>query len=446
MERFLDFVYQPIHDEHGATVGIFVLGNDITEQKKVQDELRDYREHLEQLVADRTRALEESETHRRQAQKMEAIGQLTGGVAHDFNNLLAIVIGNVELAKRRVVDPRVDSLLENALMAGERGAKLTRQLLAFARQQSLSLEPTDIVQSVAGMKDLLLRTIGPSIEIVTELDDDLWPVITDQNQLEVALLNLAINARDAMPNGGKLIIAAQNARPSDLPEDLQAGDFVRISVRDTGTGIPEALRTKVFEPFFTTKDLGKGTGLGLSQIYGFVKQQGGSLRLKSETDIGTEISLYLPRTIIQPQNAEPENAVEGLGELNAHVLVIDDDDGVRSFVAESLREVGCRVSEARHGNDGLAVLRQEPGIEIVVVDFAMPSLDGLGFIDAARAFYPNLPIVLMTGYAEAERLDETRLKIVPTILKPLQPRHIDEPDASGHVDRKRLNALTFSCW
>ena len=237
---------------------------------------------------------------------MEAIGQLTGGVAHDFNNLLAIVIGNVELAKRRVVDPRVDSLLENALMAGERGAKLTRQLLAFARQQSLSLEPTDIVQSVAGMKDLLLRTIGPSIEIVTELDDDLWPVITDQNQLEVALLNLAINARDAMPNGGRLIIAAQNAHPSDLPEDLQAGDFVRISVRDTGTGIPEALRTKVFEPFFTTKDLGKGTGLGLSQIYGFVKQQGGSLRLRSETDIGTEISLYLPRTIIQPQNAEPE--------------------------------------------------------------------------------------------------------------------------------------------
>jgi PAS domain S-box-containing protein len=417
-ERFLDFVYQPIHNEEGATVGIFVLGNDITEQKRAQDELGDYREHLERLVEERTKALEESETHRRQAQKMEAIGQLTGGVAHDFNNLLAIVIGNLELARKRVHDPRVERLLDNAMMAGERGAKLTRQLLAFARQQSLSLEPTDVVQAVHGMKDLLLRTIGPSIEIATELATDLWPAITDRNQLEVALLNLAINARDAMPVGGKLVIAAQNAQMTDLPDDLAAGDYVRISVRDTGIGIPEALRTKVFEPFFTTKDLGKGTGLGLSQIYGFVKQQGGSLRLKSETGVGTEVALYLPRTAIQPDAKPDGTSTQTIDGLDAHVLVIDDEVGVRTFVSESLREAGCRVSEAKHGKEGLQVLERDPTIEIVVVDFAMPSLGGLGFIEAARGRWPDLPIVLMTGYAEAERLNQTRLKVVPTILKP----------------------------
>ncbi len=417
-ERFLDFVYQPIHDEQGKTVGIFVLGNDITDQKRVEDELRDYREHLERLVEDRTKALEESETHRRQAQKMEAIGQLTGGVAHDFNNLLAIVIGNVELANKRVTDPKVKSLLENALQAGERGAKLTRQLLAFARQQALSLEPTDIVQAVHGMQDLLLRTIGPSIEIVTELASDLWPVLTDRNQLEVALLNLAINARDAMPAGGRLIIAAQNANPGELPGDLSDGEYVRISVRDTGIGIPEALRTKVFEPFFTTKDLGKGTGLGLSQIYGFVKQQGGSVQLESQTGIGTEVSLFLPRTIIQPLPEAAKPAAESAMSLHARILVIDDDTGVRNFVVESLREAGCHVAEARHGAEGLDVLDRDPTIESVVVDYAMPFLDGLGFIEAAREKRPDLPIILMTGFADAERLNETRLKVIPTILKP----------------------------
>jgi PAS domain S-box-containing protein len=417
-ERFLDFVYQPIHDEAGTPVGIFVLGNDITEQRRAEEELREYREHLEKLVEERTKALEESETHRRQAQKMEAMGQLTGGVAHDFNNLLAIVIGNVELAKKRVVDPRVDRLLENAMTAGERGAKLTRQLLAFARQQALSLEPTDIEQSVHGMQDLLMRTIGPSIEITTELASDLWPVITDRNQLEVALLNLAINARDAMPSGGSLIIAAHNARASDLPEDLVAGDYVCISVRDTGSGIPEDIRSKVFEPFFTTKDIGKGTGLGLSQIYGFVKQQGGGLRLESETGRGTEVSLYLPRTIIMPQIEPKKLAFESIDGRDTHVLVIDDDSGVRGFVVESLRECGYRVTEAKHGIEGLAILRETAGIETVIVDFAMPLLDGLGFIDAARAERPDLPIILMTGYAEAERLVETRLRDVPTILKP----------------------------
>jgi len=417
-ERFLDFVYQPIHDEQGKTVGIFVLGNDITDQKRVEDELRDYREHLERLVEDRTKALEESETHRRQAQKMEAIGQLTGGVAHDFNNLLAIVIGNVELANKRVTDPKVKSLLGNALQAGERGAKLTRQLLAFARQQALSLEPTDIVQAVHGMQDLLLRTIGPSIEIVTELASDLWPVLTDRNQLEVALLNLAINARDAMPAGGRLIIAAQNANPGELPGDLSDGEYVRISVRDTGIGIPEALRTKVFEPFFTTKDLGKGTGLGLSQIYGFVKQQGGSVQLESQTGIGTEVSLFLPRTIIQPLPEAAKPAAESAMSLHARILVIDDDTGVRNFVVESLREAGCHVAEARHGAEGLDVLDRDPTIESVVVDYAMPFLDGLGFIEAARKKRPDLPIILMTGFADAERLNETRLKVIPTILKP----------------------------
>ena len=418
VERFLDFVYQPIFDADGSTIGIFVQGNDITEQKRAEDELRQYRDHLESLVAERTRALEESEAQRRQAQKMEAVGQLTGGVAHDFNNLLAIIIGNAELAQKKASDSNIQRLLDNVLQASERGAKLTRQLLAFARKQSLSLEPTDIPQTISGMQDLFARTLGPSIRIETELADDLWSVVTDRNQLEIALLNLAINARDAMPSGGVLTISARNVRPHDQPKDLAIGEYVRVAVRDAGSGIPEDIRTKVFEPFFTTKDVGKGTGLGLSQIYGFVKQQGGSVTLQSEIGVGTEVSLYLPRTQAQPipDGIKPQ-LKPGAG-AGAHILVVDDELGVRSLVAESLRICGYNVTEAENGAHGVAMLRRHFDIALVVADFAMPVLDGLGFIETARAERPQIPILLMTGYADAERLTETRLKDVPLVLKP----------------------------
>ncbi|MBM6594551.1 PAS domain-containing protein [Microvirga pudoricolor] len=420
VERFLDFVYQPILSPEGRTVGILVQGNDITDQKRAEDELREYREQLERLVLARTRALEESESQRRQAQKMEAVGQLTGGVAHDFNNLLAIVIGNVELARRRVSDPRLERLLDNALMAGERGAKLTRQLLAFARKQSLSLEPTELSQTIEGMQDLLARTIGPSIVIRTQLPQDLWPVVTDRNQLEVAILNLAINARDAMPNGGTLTIGASNVPPDELPEDLTAGEYVRIAVRDTGSGIPEELRAKVFEPFFTTKDVGKGTGLGLSQIYGFVKQQGGSVTLNSTLGKGTEVSLFLPRAESAPVAEIAERPDGPRQNIQADILVVDDDDGVRMLVVESLTDAGYRVQEARNGSDGLGILRRRDDIDLVIVDFAMPVLDGLGFIEAARLERPDLPIVMMTGYADAERLTEDRLGDIPLVAKPFK--------------------------
>lgn len=419
-ERFLDFVYQPILDSAGSAVGIFVQGNDITEKKQAEDELRQYREHLERLVEERTRALEESEMQRRQAQKLETIGQLTGGVAHDFNNLLAVVIGSIELARRRITDQRADRLLENAFLAAERGARLTKQLLAFARKQSLSLEPTDIPQAIAGMRELLARTIGPSISIQTDLDDSLWTVVTDRDQLEIAILNLAINARDAMPSGGMLTISASNVQPQDRPQDLAEGDYVRIAVRDTGTGIPEELRGKVFEPFFTTKDIGKGTGLGLSQIYGFVKQQGGSVTLESKIGQGTEVALYLPRTLHEPKPGAARRPLANPTGSGAHVLVVDDDPDVRALVVESLRNFGYRVSEAPHGEAGLSLLRERPGIELVLADFAMPVLDGLGFIQVARAEHPRLPIILMTGYADAERLSrsEEHLRNVPLIMKP----------------------------
>ncbi|MBF9233563.1 PAS domain-containing protein [Microvirga sp. BT350] len=418
VEGFFDIVFQPVFDADGSTVGIFVQGNDITEQKRAEDELRDYREHLEKLVQERTRALEQSEAQRRQAHRMEAIGQLTGGVAHDFNNLLAIVIGNLELAQKRIADPRVDHLLENALQAGERGAKLIRQLLAFARKQSLSLESTDLPQVIGGMRDLLSRTIGPNIAIETDLASELWPVVTDRTQLEVALLNLAINARDAMPAGGKLTIAARNVAGHDLPRDLAIGEYVRISVRDTGIGIPEEFHGKVFEPFFTTKDVGKGTGLGLSQIYGFVKQQGGSITLYSEAGRGTEIALYLPRTQAAPRSGTSQESLAELDGSGIHLLVVDDDAGVRAFVVESLRNFGFQVSHAESGDKGLSMLRLHDDIALIVADFAMPSLDGLGFIQAARARRPDIPVVLMTGYADAERLTDAHLKNVPLVLKP----------------------------
>nr|WP_281409333.1 PAS domain-containing sensor histidine kinase [Microvirga terricola] len=417
-EGFYDIVFQPIFDRSGSTVGILIQGNDITEQKHAEDELRDYREHLERLVQERTRALEQSEAQRRQAQRMEAIGQLTGGVAHDFNNLLAIVIGNLELAQKRISEPRVDHLLENAIQAGERGAKLVRQLLAFARKQSLSLESTDLPQTIRQMRDLLKRTIGPNITIETDLEEGLWPVVTDKVQLETALLNLAINARDAMPSGGTLIIAARNVKSPAVPEDLAIGEYVRISVSDTGVGIPEELHAKVFEPFFTTKEVGKGTGLGLSQIYGFVKQQGGSVTLHSEAGRGTEIALYLPRTQSAPQLEASKASLAEFHGAGTHLLVVDDDPGVRAFVVESLRTVGYRVSHAESGEKGLIMLRLHDDIALIIADFAMPNLDGLGFIQAARKNRPDIPVILMTGYANVERLTEKHLQNVPLVLKP----------------------------
>ncbi|MET0429804.1 MAG: ATP-binding protein, partial [Microvirga sp.] len=310
--------------------------------------------------------------------------------------------------------------LDNALMAGERGATLTRQLLAFARKQSLSLEPTDLPQTITGMQDLLVRSLGPGIRIDTHVGPGLWPALTDRNQLEVAILNLAINARDAMPNGGHLTIAVDNATPQGLPADLAAGDYVRIAVRDTGSGIPEHLRAKVFEPFFTTKDVGKGTGLGLSQIYGFVKQQGGSVVIDSAIGRGTDVSLFLPRAASAPEAAGDREAGPAATALRADILVIDDDDGVRDLVVECLSEAGFRVQHATNGADGLDILRRGRGIDVAVVDFAMPVLDGLGFIAAARIERPELPIILMTGYADAGRLTEEGLGDIPLIAKPFK--------------------------
>ena len=421
VERFLDFVYQPIVGPDGETLGIFVQGNDITEQKRAEEALAEYRDHLEQLVRERTRALEESEMQRRQAQKLETIGQLTGGVAHDFNNLLAVIVGNLELARKRVDDPRIVRLLENALHAGERGAKLTHQLLAFARKQALALEPTDLPQSIFGMRDLLSRTIGPAIKIRTQLAHDLWPVVTDRNQLEVALLNLAINARDAMPKGGVLTISAENVGNGDLPEDVASGEYVRISVCDTGMGIPDEIRAKVFEPFFTTKEVGKGTGLGLSQIYGFAKQQGGTVTLESAVGRGTSFHLYIPRAGVEPDFVPAAPIVASLRKrCGSHILVVDDDAEVRNFVSEGLKDMGFVVTEAGSGETGLDLLRRDRSVNLVLADFAMPGLDGLGFIRSAREVLPEVPAVLMTGYADAGRLNEARPPEVQVVMKPFR--------------------------
>ncbi|WP_404404606.1 PAS domain S-box protein [Pelagibacterium halotolerans] len=357
----------------------------------------------------------------REAQKMEAMGQLTGGIAHDFNNLLTVIIGNLEMLDAKLTTDDKRELASEALEAAEIGARLTSRLLAFARRSHLEAEPVNLNTFVLGLTDMLHRTLGETIFLSNALSPDLWMVRTDASQIESAIVNLAVNARDAMPSGGRLVIETSNVQIDDEngtgEMGLAPGNYVRLSVSDTGTGMPPAVRERAFEPFFTTKEKGKGTGLGLSMIYGFVKQSGGHATIYSEAEKGTTVNLYLPRYREQGEALERgEDAVATLGNGEL-VLAVEDDERVRRLTVTRLKELGYNVLEAGSGAEALAVLAANPDVDLLFSDLVMPGgMSGYELCNKARALYPNVRALLTSGYAEeltrSDALAEAHLKVL----------------------------------
>jgi signal transduction histidine kinase len=395
-------------------------------QYEAHDRILDIRageELLERRVEERTAELESAnrqlasqilereriESALRQAQRLEAVGQLTSGVAHDFNNLLMVVLGNIRQMQKSETDPVRQRRLTMMAQAAERGAQLTAQMLAFSRRQRLEPRAVDLNETVLSMHDLLQSTMGGSVKIDTRLDPGLWPAMIDPTQIELVILNLAINARDAMEVGGSLTVETANvALPApERPEDPPAGDYVMVAVSDTGSGMTDEVRARVFEPFFTTKDIGKGSGLGLSQVYGVASQSGGAVRIDSRLGEGTSVKVYLPRAEALPQpDAE---VLRDAGAENAHdlrVLVVDDDSAVREGTAGILGDLGYRVIEAGSGGAALDMLDREEKIDVMLLDFAMPGMNGAEVAREARARRPDVPIVFVTGYADTAALDD----------------------------------------
>ncbi len=394
--------------EAGGRVTRWIGTNtDIQEQKEVSAALVDINAVLERRVADRTLELQEAHEALRQAQKMEAVGQLTGGLAHDFNNILQGITGALDRAQHRIALGRpaeADRFLRAALDSANRAAALTHRLLAFSRRQTLDPRPLDANRLIAGMEDLVRRTVGPDIAVEVVGAAGLWTVRADGSQLESALLNLCINARDAMPNGGKLTIETANKWLDDRAareRDLPAGQYVSLCVTDSGTGMTPEVVERAFDPFFTTKPLGRGTGLGLSMIYGFVRQSGGQVRVYSEVGRGTTMCLYFPRWLgeaEEPDAASIEPIESGFGET---VLVVDDDATVRMLIAEVLSENRYRILEASDGPSATRILETRQRIDLMVTDVGLPGgLNGRQLADAARQLRPELKILFITGYAE----------------------------------------------
>ncbi|HKS63469.1 MAG TPA: ATP-binding protein [Xanthobacteraceae bacterium] len=383
------------------------------ERDKAITDLQRLSDSLEKMVSDRTRELvdemarrERAEETLRQAQKMDAIGKLTGGIAHDFNNMLAVVLGNLELAKRRLAKgvTSIDQYLTGAQEGGKRAAALTQRLLAFSRQQPLAPAAVDANKLVSGMSEMLRRTLGEAIRVETVLAGGLWRIHADPNELENALLNLAVNARDAMPDGGKLTIETANAHLDDNyvveHTEVPAGQYVMLAVTDTGAGMTGDVAAKAFDPFFTTKKSGIGTGLGLSQVYGFVKQSGGHVKIYTELGEGTAIKVYLPRYF---GAAEPARPAIDRGSLptndgSVSILVVEDEDAVRRYSTDALRDLGYRVLEADGARQALDIIDAEPDIAILFTDVVMPDMNGRRLVEAALARRPALKVLFTTGY------------------------------------------------
>jgi signal transduction histidine kinase len=372
--------------------------------------LREANDALEGRIATALAERETIEEALRQAQKMEAVGQLTGGIAHDFNNLLAGIMGSLEFLQKRLAAGRTDGLeryTTSAMTSAQRATALTQRLLAFARRQPLDPKRVDSNRLVAAMEDLLRRTLGPGIQLEMVLAGGLWPTLCDPNQLDSAILNLAINARDAMGEGGRLTIETSNAYLDDayarrFGGEVRAGQYIAVSVTDTGTGMPPEVIAKAFDPFFTTKPTGQGTGLGLSMVYGFVKQSEGHVSIYSEMGQGTTFRLYLPR-YRGDVTEDHEGGTEMTGSLQAEagetVLVVDDEPTVRMLVTETLEELGYTAVEAVDAQTGLAVLQSQQRVDLLITDVGLPGLNGRQLADAARVMRPDLKVLFMTGYA-----------------------------------------------
>ena len=418
-ERYLNFIYQPIVAGDGATSGIFIQGHDVTEQhetekailaevaerRRAEEALQVLNNTLEQRVHDEVHARSKVEEQLRQVQKMEAVGQLTGGIAHDFNNMLAVILGGLNLLQRKLArgETDVERFIEGAIDAAQRAATLTQRLLAFSRQQPLSPEPLIINKLVAGMSELLDRTLGEHVKVETVLAAGLWQVKADPAQLENAILNLAVNARDAMPGGGRLTIETLNAFVDDAyarEYAIEAGQYVLIAVADTGAGMAPEVIAKAFDPFFTTKGAGKGTGLGLSQVYGFVRQSGGHVKIYSELGVGTSVKIYLPRLYGEAAATEQAKRLATVhrGLRSEIILVVEDEERVRALSVEALRELGYGVVEASGPRQALRMLDEGQQVTLLFTDVVMPDMSGRQLADRARGKRPNLKVLYTTGY------------------------------------------------
>jgi PAS domain S-box-containing protein len=404
--RIFQISKAPLLDK-GQIVGLIAVSHDITDRKAVENGLRSLSEELEARVEQRTRETEAANAQLRQLQKMEAVGQLTGGIAHDFNNMLAIVIGSLDLAHRRVTTDPVRALacIDNAQEGARRAATLTARLLAFSRQQPLEPEVLDPNKLVGGMSELLRRTIGEDIHIETVLAGGVWRTHADAGQLENALLNLCVNARDAMPDGGHLTIETSNAHLDDAyaatHTEVEAGQYVLLSVTDTGTGMPPEVVERAFDPFYTTKGPGRGTGLGLSQVFGFVKQSGGHIKVYSEPGQGTTVKLYLPRhsgadAVARLDLAPTDRPMGASGEI---ILVAEDDTAVRHMSVDALRELGYTVIQAENAAQALQQLELQPLVSLLFTDIVMPDMNGRRLADAALQKRPDLKVLFTTGYS-----------------------------------------------
>ncbi|HEX6843290.1 MAG TPA: ATP-binding protein [Stellaceae bacterium] len=412
------------------TVASYNFSRSFAKGMRLQLELR---QRSEELVVANARLASEVVEHRatenrlHQAQKMEAMGQLTGGIAHDFNNLLTSVIGHIELAQRRVGDdPRTAALLDSAQLAAQRGATLTQRLLAFTRRQHLEPRSVDVPLVVKGVEKLLRQTIGPAIRLVIEAEEGLWPARIDPHQLELAILNLALNARDAMPEGGTLRIKSEAGRAErgGLPE-LAPGDYVVVSVSDSGTGMDPETLARSFEPFFTTKEVGRGSGLGLPMVQGFAVQSGGAVQIDSAPGKGTTAELWLPRAETgDAERVAAKSAAAVQSGAPARILVCDDDKGVREFVGTVLRDGGYTVWEADGPSAALRILENERPIDLLLVDYAMPEMNGAAVIERARDRQPGLKLLMMTGDAEA--LQSIGTADVPLLPKPFKSAQLNE--------------------
>ncbi|MBI6739701.1 hybrid sensor histidine kinase/response regulator [Pseudomonas syringae] len=415
----------PLLDENGEVIGLIGSSIDVTARKKAEEAVRELNQTLEQRIEQAVFEREQIEDALRHSQKMDAVGQLTGGIAHDFNNLLAGISGSLELITKRLAQGRVgdvDRYVSVAQGAVRRAASLTHRLLAFSRRQTLSPRVTDVNGLIHDMEELIARTVGPEINIKVVAQNDLWPALIDHAQLESSLLNLCLNARDAMPNGGRIIIETANAsleECTDPDHGIPAGEHLSIRVTDTGIGMSPDIAAKAFEPFFTTKAIGAGTGLGLSMVYGFVRQSGGQIRVESIEGQGTSVVMHLPRHTAEnaPRPVEPEVIEEPPHHTGETVLIVDDEPSVRMLVAEVISGLGYNCLEAADAQSGLQILQSDTRIDLLISDIGLPGgMNGREMADAAGDCRPGLPTLFITGYAKTSVLDDCHLRPCTQVL------------------------------
>jgi signal transduction histidine kinase/CheY-like chemotaxis protein len=450
----------PLHDADGRPVGtIWIAAHDEERQfdatdVRILEQITSFFALATRMASDVADAVERLTREKRKrktaedalsrATRMEVLGQLTGGLAHDFNNLLTAILGNLELVEMRLgADQMLRKMVQTATRSAQRGAKLTEQLLAFSRRQHLASQPIDLNTAVSGMSEMLARTVGGGMELRTKLADDLWPALIDQTQVEVALLNLVLNARDAMGIGGTILVGTRNVRTDETncSDDLAPGEYVVVSVADTGEGMTAKVLAKAFEPFFTTKEIGKGTGLGLSQVYGLARQSGGTVRIRSKPGAGTEVEIYVPRALgaTKPESPRAEgDMAEATVRRRGTVLIVDDQEEVREIAAIHLESLGYEIVQAANGRAALDLLEsgRAAAVDVLLVDYAMPGISGAEVIRAAKRTRPDLPAVLMTGYADPDGLGED-LRHAALLKKPFRLHELEAALDSARSPRAR---------